>query len=345
MILFRATASDVCVPGPAFSPMLLSVVVPVYNEQAVLPATHWRLVDALGQLDDVDMELLYVDDGSTDGSPAILAALQQSDPRVRVMRFSRNFGHQMAITAGVDEAGGDAVVIIDADLQDPPEAIREMVARWREGYQVVYGQRTRRAGESSFKRLTAHLFYRLLGRLTDTAIPLDSGDFRLLDRQVIEALREMPERDRFVRGMVSWVGFRQIAVPYGRAPRFAGESKYPLGKMLRFAFDGVASFSIRPLRLATWLGFCSSFLALCGILYAIAVRLLTNEWVAGWAATFVAILFVGGIQLVSVGVIGEYVGRIYGEVKRRPLYIVAERLGGGAPIDGVRTRRTTRPDS
>jgi len=308
--------------------MLLSVIVPVYNEQAVLSTTHRQLIDALGHLPDVDLEVIYVDDGSADGSPQILADLQKADARVRVIRFSRNFGHQMAITAGVDEASGDAAAIIDADLQDPPEAIREMIARWREGYQVVYGQRTRRAGESSFKRLTALAFYRLLRRLTDTAIPLDTGDFRLLDRQVIEALREMPERDRFVRGMVSWVGFRQIGVPYARAARFAGESKYPLGKMLRFAFDGVASFSIRPLRLATWLGFCSSFFALCGIIYAIAVRLLTNRWVAGWAATFVAILFVGGIQLLSVGVIGEYVGRIYGEVKRRPLYIVAERLGG-----------------
>jgi polyisoprenyl-phosphate glycosyltransferase len=307
--------------------MLLSVVVPAYNEEAVLPATHRRLRAALAGLDDVESEIIYVDDGSRDGTPRILRALQQDDSSVRVIRFSRNFGHQMAVTAGLEHARGDAVVLIDADLQDPPEVIAEMVARWREGFHVAYGVRERRAGETLFKRLTAAVFYRLLDHLTDTEIPLDTGDFRLMDRSVVDALCAMPERDRFVRGMVSWVGFRQVAVSYARAPREAGESKYPVWKMLRFAVDGIASFSVRPLRLATYLGFLSSMIALGGIVYAIAVRLLTNRWVAGWAATFVAILFVGGIQLISVGVIGEYVGRIYGEVKRRPLYVIQERLG------------------
>lgn len=307
--------------------MLLTVVVPAYNEEEVLPATHRRLRTVLAGLDGVEAEIIYVDDGSRDDTPQILRALQREDSGVRVIRFSRNFGHQMAVTAGLEYAHGDAVVLIDADLQDPPEIIAEMLARWREGYHVAYGVRERRAGESLFKRVTAALFYRTLDHLTDTEIPLDTGDFRLMDRSVVEALRAMPERDRFVRGMVSWVGFRQVAVTYARAPRQAGESKYPLLKMLRFAVDGIASFSTRPLRLATYLGFLSSIIALGGIVYALAVRLLSNRWVAGWAATFVAILFVGGIQLISVGVIGEYVGRIYGEVKRRPLYVIQERLG------------------
>ena len=307
--------------------MLLTVVVPAYNEEEVLPATHRRLRTVLAGLDGVEAEIIYVDDGSRDDTPQILRALQREDSGVRVIRFSRNFGHQMAVTAGLEYAHGDAVVLIDADLQDPPEIIAEMLACWREGYHVAYGVRERRAGESLFKRVTAALFYRTLDHLTDTEIPLDTGDFRLMDRSVVEALRAMPERDRFVRGMVSWVGFRQVAVTYARAPRQAGESKYPLLKMLRFAVDGIASFSTRPLRLATYLGFLSSIIALGGIVYALAVRLLSNRWVAGWAATFVAILFVGGIQLISVGVIGEYVGRIYGEVKRRPLYVIQERLG------------------
>jgi glycosyltransferase involved in cell wall biosynthesis len=326
--------------------VLLSVVVPAYNEAEVLPTTHRRLIDALGGLEGVDLEILYVDDGSKDGTREVLQGLQRQDPRVRVIRFSRNFGHQMAVTAGVEHASGDAVVLIDADLQDPPELIPEMLKRWREGYGVAYGVRAVREGESTFKRWTAMAFYRVLNRLTDTAIPLDTGDFRLMDRRVVNALRNMPERDRFVRGMVSWVGFRQVGVPYPRAARLAGESKYPLFKMVRFAIDGIASFSVRPLRLATWMGLLSAFVALCGIIYAILVRALSHHWVAGWAATFVAILFVGGIQLVSVGVIGEYVGRIYGEVKRRPLYVVDERSGFDSPrVDrppadgGVNTRR------
>jgi glycosyltransferase involved in cell wall biosynthesis len=306
---------------------LLSVVVPCYNEEEVLHETHRRLVDVLARLEDLDFEIVYVDDGSRDQTPFILRQLQAADECVRVLRFSRNFGHQIAVTAGVDHASGDAVVLIDADLQDPPEVILEMVARWREGYHVAYGVRTDRPGESAFKLWTAKAFYRLINRMSDTEIPLDTGDFRLMDRKVVKALQSMPERDRFVRGMVSWVGFRQIAVPYQRAPRLAGESKYPLYKMLRFALDGIASFSIAPLKLATWMGFTVSGLALLGIVYALALRLFTSIWITGWTALFMAVLFMGGIQLISLGIIGEYVGRIYGEVKRRPLYLVNERLG------------------
>ncbi len=306
---------------------LLSVVVPCYNEEEVLHTTHRRLVEVLARLEDLDFEVVYVDDGSRDQTPAILRQLQEEDDRVRVLRFSRNFGHQLAVTAGVDHASGDAVVLIDADLQDPPEVILDMVARWREGYHVAYGVRTDRPGESAFKLWTAKAFYRLMNRMSDTVIPLDTGDFRLMDRRVVKALQSMPERDRFVRGMVSWVGFRQIAVPYQRAPRLAGESKYPLYKMLRFALDGIASFSIAPLKLATWMGFAVSGLALLGIVYALFLRLFTSIWITGWTAIFISVLFMGGIQLISLGIIGEYIGRIYGEVKRRPLYLVNERLG------------------
>jgi len=227
----------------------------------------------------------------------------------------------------VEHARGDAVVLIDADLQDPPEVIGEMVARWQEGYDVAYGVRTDRPGESAFKLATAKAFYRGISRLSETAIPLDTGDFRLMDRKVVDALAAMPERDRFVRGMVSWVGFRQVAVPYSRQARFAGESKYPLWKMVRFALDGVTSFSVQPLRVATWLGFAVSGLALVGIVYALALRLFTSSWVTGWTAMMIAVLFLGGVQLLSLGIIGEYIGRIYGEAKRRPLYLVAERYG------------------
>ncbi|MDP9349507.1 MAG: glycosyltransferase family 2 protein [Gemmatimonadota bacterium] len=306
---------------------LLSVVVPCYNEEEVLHTTHRRLVEVLARLEDLEFEVVYVDDGSRDQTPAILRQLQEEDDRVRVLRFSRNFGHQLAVTAGVDHASGDAVVLIDADLQDPPEVILDMVARWREGYHVAYGVRTDRPGESAFKLWTAKAFYRLINRMSDTVIPLDTGDFRLMDRRVVKALQSMPERDRFVRGMVSWVGFRQIAVPYQRAPRLAGESKYPLYKMLRFALDGIASFSIAPLKLATWMGFAVSGLALLGIVYALFLRLFTSIWITGWTAIFISVLFMGGIQLISLGIIGEYIGRIYGEVKRRPLYLVNERLG------------------
>ena len=305
----------------------LSVIVPCYNEEAVLTETHRRLSAVLADLDGLDYEIVYVDDGSRDRTPQILAALQAHDERVRVIRFSRNFGHQTAVTAGLEHATGEAVVLIDADLQDPPEVIPEFVSRWREGHHVAYGVRTDRPGETRFKLATARAFYRVLGRLSETEIPLDTGDFRLMDRQVVTALQSMPERDRFVRGMVAWVGFRQVAVPYKRAPRLAGESKYPLFRMLRFALDGVTSFSVAPLHAATWIGFAASALAMLCVVYALVLRLFTNNWVTGWTALFIAVMFIGGTQLLALGVIGEYIGRIYAESKRRPLYLVQERLG------------------
>ncbi|HEY0546139.1 MAG TPA: glycosyltransferase family 2 protein [Pyrinomonadaceae bacterium] len=309
--------------------MLISVVVPCYNEEPVIRETHKRLVSVLEQLKPDAFEIVYVNDGSRDRTLELLEELQATDERVRVLSFSRNFGHQIAVTAGLDHAQGEAVVLIDADLQDPPAVILEMVERWRDGYHVVYGMRTDRPGETRFKLWTAKLFYRLLNRLADVEIPLDVGDFRLMDRRVVDVMRAMPERDRYLRGMVSWVGFRQIAVMYRREPRFAGESKYPLFKMLRFATDGIISFSNVPLRLAVWAGVFAIFLAFGGIIYALVLRLYFSEthWVRGWTSTFVAILFLGGTQLIFLGFIGEYIGRIYGEVKRRPLYILQERLG------------------
>jgi dolichol-phosphate mannosyltransferase len=308
---------------------LLSVVVPCFNEEEVLPETHKRLLSGLEALD-TDLEIVYVDDGSTDSTAAILHELSASDPRVRVVRFARNFGHESAITAGIDHSRGHAVVLIDADLQDPPEVIPRMVELWREGYQVVYGVRRRRPGETIFKRSTSAAFYRMINLMSDVPIPLDTGDFRLMDRCVVDVLHEMPERHRFVRGMISWVGFKQCPVYYERHPRFAGETKYPLGKMVGLALDGVTSFSTAPLRWVTWAGLIAAGVSVLGIIYAVVVRMMTNSWVPGWAAIFVAVLFVGGVQLLSLGAIGEYVGRIYGEAKARPLYVVAERLGFAA---------------
>ena len=307
--------------------MLLSVIVPCYNEELVLRQTYERLSKVLGGMPEFNYEILFVNDGSQDHTQEILTVIQLSDPSVRVLRLSRNFGHQIAVTAGLEEASGDAVVILDADLQDPPEIIPEMIHRWREGNHVVYGIRAVREGESKFKLWTAKLFYRIINRLSDTKIPVDAGDFRLLDRRIVDVLKAMPERTRFLRGMVSWAGFRQTSVTYQRAPRHAGESKYPLAKMIHFALDGIISFSLVPLKLAIWTGFLAIWIAVAGIIVAVLDRLLQKGLTRGWASLFVAVLFMGGIQLVSLGIIGEYLGRIYTEVKRRPLYLVEERLG------------------
>jgi glycosyltransferase involved in cell wall biosynthesis len=306
---------------------LISIVVPCFNEEEVLRTTNRRLISVLEQLS-LRFEILYVDDGSTDGTAEILHELQALDERIRVICFSRNFGHQMAITAGLEHAAGDAVAIIDADLQDPPEVLADFVAKWMEGFQVVYGVRTERDGETAFKLWTAKIFYRTMGNLSDTEIPLDTGDFRLMDRRVVDALLAMPERDRFVRGMVSWLGFLQAAVPYHRAVRAAGVTKFSFFKMVKFATDGIVSFSILPRRLATWVGFAASGIALLGVVITVVERLMGVEGlVKGWASVLVAILFIGGVQLICMGIIGEYVGRIYGESKRRPLYVLRERLG------------------
>ena len=323
---------------------LLSIVVPCFNEEAVIEETHRELSRTAARLDNLDYEIIYADDGSRDRTPEILERLQRADARVRVIRLSRNFGHQVAVTAGLEHASGDAVVLIDADLQDPPDVIPRMVARWREGYDVAYGERASREGETRFKVATAHAFYRILNRLTETRIPLDTGDFRLMDRRVVEALRAMPECNRYVRGLVSWAGFRQIAVPYDRASRFAGESKYPLSKMLRFALDGILSFSAVPLRAVTGVGLVASVLALMGIAYAVGLRTFTEQQVTGGTALLIGLLFFGGVQLISLGIVGEYVGRIYEQAKRRPLYFVRDRMGFEKPAaELVRELREAQP--
>jgi glycosyltransferase involved in cell wall biosynthesis len=306
---------------------LLSIVVPCFNEEAVIEATHRALSRMATRLDDLDYEIVYVNDGSRDRTADILETFQTADPHVRVIQLSRNFGHQAAVTAGLEHAAGDAVVLIDADLQDPPDVIPRMIARWREGYDVAYGERSARDGETRFKLATAHAFYRILNRLTKTPIPLDAGDFRLMDRRVVDALRAMPETDRFVRGLVSWAGFRQIGVPYRRASRFAGESKYPLSKMVRFALDGILSFSTAPLRAVTGVGLITALLALAGVAYALGIQTFTDAEVSGATTLFLGLLFFGGVQLISLGIVGEYVGRIYEQVKRRPLYFVRDRIG------------------
>jgi glycosyltransferase involved in cell wall biosynthesis len=305
---------------------LLSVVVPCANEEEVLSETHRRLTSALAEIG-LEFEILYVDDGSTDATMEQLRKIGRADPRARVLSLSRNFGHQVAITAGIEHAAGDAIVVIDADLQDPPEVIGEFVERWKAGHDVVYGVRTERAGETTFKLWTARLFYRLMGQFSDTRIAPDAGDFRLLDRRVVDALLAMPERDRFIRGMVGWLGFSQVAVPYHRAARLAGKTKYPLLKMVHFAADGIVSFSTTPLKLATYLGFAVSGLSLIGILYTLYVHFFVKGAVQGWASLLIAVFFIGGVQLICLGIIGEYIGRIYGESKRRPLYLIRERVG------------------
>lgn len=312
--------------------MLLSVVVPCFNEEDVLRATHERLTSVLAGMS-ADYELIFVNDGSRDDTQLILTQLQLVDPHVRVLLLSRNFGHQIAVTAGLEEASGDAVVIIDADLQDPPEVIPQMVQLWRDGNDVVYGLRTERKGESTFKLWTAKIFYRLINHLSEIKMPFDAGDFRLLDRRVVQVINSMPERARFLRGMVSWTGFRQVSLPYERAARHAGSTKYPLRKMVHFAMDGIISFSLVPLKLAIWTGFLAICIAVAGIIAAIIDRLTEKNIARGWASLFVAVLFMGGVQLVSLGILGEYLGRIYTEVKRRPLYVVQERLGFTTPAN------------
>ncbi|MCX7087971.1 MAG: glycosyltransferase family 2 protein [Methylococcales bacterium] len=315
------------IENKALTSPLLTLVIPCYNEEEVIAETIKRLNSFCAELVNLDVELIVVDDGSRDRTRELLKSYAAENANVRLICFARNFGHQIAVTAGIDAAGGDAVVLIDADLQDPPEVIHAMIAKWREGYDVVYATRTERPGESAFKIATARGFYRLLNKLSDVAIPLDTGDFRLMSRPVVDTLRAMPEHDRFVRGMVSWVGFKQIALPYKRAQRFAGVSKYPLRKMLRFAIDGILSFSTKPLQMSVALGMFCAFFALLGIVYALYLRVFTHIWVEGWTALMIAVLFLGGVQLICVGILGEYIGRIYNEVKNRPLYIVQEYVG------------------
>jgi dolichol-phosphate mannosyltransferase len=307
-------------------PPVISIVAPVYNEQETLPHFYERVVAVMEGLG-VPFELVLVNDGSRDNSFSLMRELHARDPRVRAINFSRNFGHQAAISAGLDYARGEAVVIIDSDLQDPPEIIPELVEHWRNGAQVVYAQRRQRVGETRFKLLTAALFYRLINRLTTMNLPRDTGDFRLVDRKVVNALIQMREHNRFMRGLSAWVGFRQDVVRYDRHERFAGKTNYPLFKMIRLSMDAITGFSYAPLQLATSLGFLFAGLSLAGIVLAIIARIVSGA-IVGQGTTLIVVLFLGGIQLIFLGVLGEYLGRIYDEVRNRPLYIVSETLDG-----------------
>lgn len=298
-----------------------SVAAPVYNEIEIVEEFYKRIREVMEGLHE-PWELILVDDGSSDGSTEKILELSRQDPRVVPVIFARNFGHQIAITAGIDHARGQAVIVMDADLQDPPEVLPNLIQQWKEGYEVVYAVRAEREGETWFKKVTASLFYRLIYRITDVKIPLDTGDFRLLDRQAVNTLNRMRERHRFPRGMAAWIGFRQIGVPYKRAARFAGETKYPFRKMLRLALDAVTGFSYFPLQLATFVGFICAGLSALAIPIVIVLRLTGNHAFLGQATTLIAVLFLGGVQLISLGIVGEYLGRIYDEVKARPLYIV-----------------------
>ena len=308
---------------------LISIIVPCFNEEEVLSETFRRLTDFAFSLNELNIEIIFIDDGSNDSTAKYIKNFVDNYKYVKAVFLARNFGHQIAVTAGIDSSEGDAVVIIDADLQDPPEVIGEMIEKWEQGYDVVYGKRILRKGESIFKKLTAKIFYRILNLLSDVNIPLDTGDFRLISRDVVNSLRKMPEKDRFLRGMISWVGFKQYALPYYREERFAGKSKYPLKKMLSFAADGILSFSTKPLQISITLGTMSAFISLLGIFYALFLRIFTKIWVEGWTGIIIAVLFVGGVQLICIGILGNYIGRIYNETKNRPLYLVRQYRGFG----------------
>jgi dolichol-phosphate mannosyltransferase len=309
---------------------LLSVVVPIYNEEELLLEFHQRLSGVLSLLaPGLDYEIVYINDGSKDRSPALLQELFRQEPqRVKVLHFSRNFGHQLAITAGIDHARGEALVVIDGDLQDPPEVIRQMVEKWQEGFDVVYGVRERRGGESVFKLATAKVYYRLLNMLSNVAIPVDTGDFRLISRDVVESLHLVREHNRYIRGLISWLGFRQCGISYHRDPRYAGVTKFSLIKMVKFAVDGITSFSEKPLYFSGVLGAGLSLLGLLAALWIALGQLLGfSDTIRGWSSLMVTVLVIGGLQLFFMGVMGLYIGRIYRESKNRPLYVVARKSG------------------
>ena len=301
----------------------ISIIAPAFNEADTLPEFYRRVAETMAAIGE-SWELVMVDDGSKDSTAEILRDLCRKDPHVRPVIFARNFGHQLAVTAGLDYSRGEAVVIIDSDLQDPPELIADMIAKWRAGYEVVYAVRTEREGESWFKVFTASLFYRLIYRITDVDIPRDTGDFRMLDRKVVNVLNKMRERHRFLRGMSVWVGFRQASIAYKRQARFAGETKYPLKKMLKLASDAITGFSFLPLQIATYIGFFCAGISILAIPVVIMLRLAGERAFMGQATTLIAVLFLGGVQLISLGILGEYIGRLYDEARGRPLYIVRE---------------------
>ncbi|MBI4057616.1 MAG: glycosyltransferase family 2 protein [Elusimicrobia bacterium] len=309
-------------PNSSSSP-LLSVIIPGYNEEEVLPFLREKLDHVLGRLS-VRSEVVLIDDGSRDRSAEIMREFARQDSRYKALLLSRNYGHQMAITAGLDHAAGDVVVVLDADLQDPPELIPEMLAKWKEGYQVVYGQRTTRQGDSWAKKVTAGIFYRFIRRLSGVDIPRDAGDFRLMDRKVVDALKRMPEHHRFVRGMVAWAGFRQCPIFFERPPRKAGTTKYPWRKMFQFALDAIFAFSVIPLRISTGIGLLIMGFSMLEILWILYLRFILNITVKGYSSILIAILLLGGLNLLILGILGEYIGRIYIEAKNRPLYLVQE---------------------
>lgn len=306
-----------------------SFVLPVFNERETLPTLRARMAAFVDGLDGAT-EIILVDDGSRDDSYAQMCGIAAADPRFKVLRLSRNFGHQVAITAGIDAARGDAVVVMDADLQDPPEVVGSMIAKWQEGFGVVYGRRTTRLGETAFKKLTASIFYRVLKQLSEVDIPTDVGDFRLMDRKVVDAFKEMREQNRYVRGMVAWMGFDQTAVDYVREERFAGETKYPFRKMLRLATNGIVGFSNVPLRLILGLGGVVAGISVFAGVAAIVAKLIGAFTVPGWTSLAVAVGVLSGVQLMVLGVVGEYVGRIHDEVKHRPLYLIRDSRGFGS---------------
>jgi dolichol-phosphate mannosyltransferase len=305
---------------------LISIVIPCFNEEEVIYETHLRLEKFLITID-MDKEIIYVDDGSRDSTYEKLLQLAKMHHDIRIIRFSRNFGHQMAITAGMDYASGDAIVVIDADLQDPVEIISEMVDKWKNGFDVVYGKRVRREGESQFKRISAKIFYRILFKLTDEVIPKDIGDFRLIDRKVADSLKQMPEKTRYVRGLVAWLGYNSTSVDYVREPRFAGETKYPLVKMLKLAFDGIISFSYKPLKLASFLGSTVSVASFIYLVYIIFRKYYSNDSISGWTSLMAVLLVMSGMILLVLGIIGEYLARVYEEVKARPTYVINSIVG------------------
>ncbi len=303
-----------------------SIVAPCYNEEGNLPELYRRIKEVMDKTQE-SWELVLINDGSADRTPELMRQLHAQDERVHFIDFARNFGHQVAVTAGMDYAQGEAVILIDSDLQDPPELILEMIQQWKEGYQVVYAVRSERKGETWFKLFTAKLFYRIIYRITDVKIPLDTGDFRLMDRQVVETMKKMRERHRFIRGMTSWVGFKQTGVTYVRSERFSGQTGYPLRKMVKFASDAITGFSYFPLQLATYLGFVIAALSGLGMIAVVLARLSGSQAFFGQATTLIMVLFLGGVQLISLGIMGEYLGRIYDEVRGRPLYVVHEAVG------------------
>ncbi len=306
---------------------VFSVIAPIYNETESLPELQRRITEVMNSTSE-NWELVLIDDGSTDGSTDMIREMAKNDPHIRPVIFARNFGHQIAVTAGMDYARGEAMIIIDADLQDPPEVILELIGKWREGYQVVYAQRAEREGETWFKLVSATAFYKLIYRITDVMIPMNTGDFRLLDRKVVDVMKSMHERHRFLRGMSSWVGFKWIGVTYKRAARFAGTSKYPLKKMLKLALTAITSFSYLPLQIAMWFGFISAGISLAGLIAIVVLRIVGSQYLAGQAATIISVLFLGGVQLICLGILGEYVGRIYDEVRGRPLYTTSSTPDG-----------------